>query len=687
MATLMGALNLFGKGSKPVQNFNNTLNVGLADISNTLNLGITDITNTLNLELTKVTNTLNQTVNNFNQTLNQTHNTFQTIVYVQNEVAKAEEKITDGIEKTTEAQENLNKSVEKSGSKISDFLKKFNTESVIEKLKSAKSFTEDYMDTFSRLDSINDNLQTTKQLQDKVFASAQRSGGSYMEIANSIGKMGQAALSAFKSNDELIAFHELMQKSFRVGGVQPENQQAVTDQITSIMASGTMGKSDFSTLLDTAPQIIDSLSNYTGKSKSELMDLAASGAITADVLKNSMFAASGDIEDKFSQMPMTVGDSFNILKNSALSYLDPVIAKMNEFFNSDAGQLIAQLWAMVAPIAAQAIAWMVANWPITLIILAVGALVGALLYFGVSAEQIVGFVTGVFFALYAYIYNTVALLYNLFASFVEFLANLFIDPIFAVKKLIYDLAMTFGGYMYNMLRSAEDFAGGFMKVIIEGINGALKGFNKLVEGVNKIFGTKFSTANLFDADNIHAISDSFKGLMDGMEEPVSNKDLFKVNRMEYKQTSEYFAKGNTLGAGLTGDLISSVKGQFDNFGKKGMQFTPDPYGSNGLTNPMGGANPSGGFASGAANANSIPNVGRVDKVGQVENSVDISSEDLKMMRELAEMKSIQNFVSLTPTVQVTTGPVNNGADIDTIVARIEQTLEEEIAASAAGVYG
>ena len=90
---------------------------------------------------------------------------------------------------------------------------------------------------FSRLDSINDNLQTTKQLQDKVFASAQRSGGSYMEIANSIGKMGQAALSAFKSNDELIAFHELMQKSFRVGGVQPENQQAVTDQITSRITS------------------------------------------------------------------------------------------------------------------------------------------------------------------------------------------------------------------------------------------------------------------------------------------------------------------------------------------------------------------------------------------------------------------------------------------------------------------
>ena len=674
MASLMGALNLFGKGSNPVQNFNKTLNVGLADITNTINLEINDITNMLN-----------QTVYNFNQTLNQTTNTFQTIVYVQNEAVKAEEALTNKIDKAAEAQDNFSKKTQNSSNKMAEFLKKINFEKLSGKLLSAKSFTEEYADSLSRLGSINDNLQTTKQLQDKVFASAQRSGGRYLEIANNIGKMGQAALSAFKSNDELIAFHELMQKSFRIGGVRHEKQQAATDQVTSIMAAGTMGKSDFSALMESAPQIIDSLSNYTGKSKSELMEMAENGVITADVLKNSMFAASDEIEEKFSQMPMTIGNNFNIFKNSLLQNLEPVVTKMNEFLSSDTGRLVSQLWMMVAPVLAQAMAWMLANWPITLMILAIGALVGALLYFGVSAEQIVGFVTGVFFALYAYIYNLVALLYNVFASFVEFFANLFIDPIFAVKKLFYDLAMTFGGYLYNMLRSAEEFAGGFMKVIIAGINGALKGFNWLVEKVNLIFGTKYTTAKLFDEDNIHAVSDSLKGMMDSYDQPVSDKNLFKANRMEYKQPAEQFAKGNASGTGFASNLKNQYEKGRDEFGKRGQggQFKPEPYG-NGFTNSLGS---SGGFAAGGANSNSIPNVGKVDKVGQIENSVDISSEDLKMMRELAEMKSIQNFVSLTPTVQVTTGPVNNGADIDTIVARIEQTLDEEIAASAAGVYG
>jgi len=77
---------------------------------------------------------------------------------------------------------------------------------------------------------------------------------------------------------------------------------------------------------------------------------------------------------------------------------------------------------------------------------------------------------------------------------------------------------------------------------------------------------------------------------------------------------------------------------------------------------------------------------KVGKVGKIEDKVDISSEDIKLMREFAEMKSIQNFVTLTPTVNVQTGDVRSEADIDTIVRRIEELLEREIASSARGVF-
>lgn len=70
----------------------------------------------------------------------------------------------------------------------------------------------------------------------------------------------------------------------------------------------------------------------------------------------------------------------------------------------------------------------------------------------------------------------------------------------------------------------------------------------------------------------------------------------------------------------------------------------------------------------------------------INDTVDVSSEDLKTLRELAEMENIQNFVTLTPTVQVTTGDINSGYDVDTIISRIEKVLEEQIVSSAEGVY-
>jgi hypothetical protein len=83
----------------------------------------------------------------------------------------------------------------------------------------------------------------------------------------------------------------------------------------------------------------------------------------------------------------------------------------------------------------------------------------------------------------------------------------------------------------------------------------------------------------------------------------------------------------------------------------------------------------------------INKIGQVGEVGKIRDTVDISSEDLKIMRELAEMRHIQNFVTLTPTVQVTTGPVSKEVDVDTMIARIETFLTEQIASSAQGVYG
>lgn len=329
--------------------------------------------------------------------------------------------------------------------------------------------------------------------------------------------------------------------------------------------------------------------------------------------------------------------------------------------------LIRSLWATIPPLIAQAGAWLAINWPILLIAAAIGGLIALLVHFGVSAQQVVGVVVGVFYTLYASIYNYIALLWNLFASWAEFLINLFIDPVYAIKKLFYDLAKTFGDYMINMIRSAEDFAGGFVKVILQAVNKALEGFNWFVNKANDLFGTDFKTVGKIDADNVHLVSDGLKNLMSELQEPTSTKNVVKIDRMQQKNLKDYYDKGYTTGSNATDKALKSISGFINGTKKAALQGDPSKYN--------------------LGNNNTIPNIDKVKKVGKIEDKVDISSEDLKMMRELAEMKNIQNFVTLNPTVHMTTGDINSGDDLDTIIDRIEKTLAEDIASSAAGVYG
>ena len=83
----------------------------------------------------------------------------------------------------------------------------------------------------------------------------------------------------------------------------------------------------------------------------------------------------------------------------------------------------------------------------------------------------------------------------------------------------------------------------------------------------------------------------------------------------------------------------------------------------------------------------LKGIDEVGKVKKIEGKVDVSSEDLKVMRELAEMKNIQNFVTMTPTVNLGKVNIQNGSDEKTLVAHITKELQEQMVTAAQGVYG
>ena len=186
------------------------------------------------------------------------------------------------------------------------------------------------------------------------------------------------------------------------------------------------------------------------------------------------------------------------------------------------------------------------------------------------------------------------------------------------------------------------------------INGIISGINKVLELINKVTGSSYEIEAKFNMEDIaNKISDFAGAKKDAAYASAALKAQereqkvidFLDNRAakRAKEQSEKELNGAGVGSGAT------------------------------LFSPTG-------------SVPAIDKIDKVNKVGKIEDTVDISNEDIKLMRELAEMKSIQNFVTYTPTVQVTTGPVSKDVDIDEVVARIEQTLEEDLAANAAGVY-
>lgn len=172
-------------------------------------------------------------------------------------------------------------------------------------------------------------------LEKKVMASAQRSRTSYMDAASSIAKLGLNARDAFGSMDEVIAFQELVNKQFVIGGASTQEQAASMLQLTQAMASGVLRGEELNSIFENAPGIIQSIADYLGVSIGEIRQMASEGQITADVVKNAMFAAADDIETKFSNMPKTWAQIWTSMQNKALSIFAPILTKINQIANSE----------------------------------------------------------------------------------------------------------------------------------------------------------------------------------------------------------------------------------------------------------------------------------------------------------------------------------------------------------------
>ena len=189
--------------------------------------------------------------------------------------------------------------------------------------------------TDARLSMMNDGLQTTAELNDMIYASAQRSRGSYLATADAVAKLGLMAGDAFSSNKETIAFMEQVNKQFKIAGTSAAGIDAAMLQLTQAMGSGVLRGEEYNSILEQAPNIIQAIAKYLDVPKGQLKEMAADGKITADIVKAAMFACADETNAKFESMPKTWSDIWTSMKNRAIKALDPLLVKINQLANSE----------------------------------------------------------------------------------------------------------------------------------------------------------------------------------------------------------------------------------------------------------------------------------------------------------------------------------------------------------------
>lgn len=538
-------------------------------------------------------------------------------------------------------------------------------------LKALTNLSDQITSTTARLDMMNDGLQTTSELNDMIFESANRSRGAYLETANLVTQLGTMAGDAFSSSQEIVAFAEQLNKQLVISGANGAGASAAIFQLQQALASGVLRGEELNSVLEQAPVIAQTIADYLGVSIGELRDLGSQGALTAEVVKNAMFAAADETNVKFAEMPMTWSQVFTTFGNYAIQALQPLLSALSWLANNieiigplvlaAAGAFtvfqIAANWTKIATVAtaayntvvgllslgygvltgstaAASAATLMFNSallasPITWIVMGVMLLVGAL-YAGVAAfnhfsgasVSATGIIVGAVYALGANVYNTVAQMWNVFAVFANFIGNVFNNPIAAIKVAFYDMAVTVLGYIRTLANAIQNL-------------------------INMIPGVEV---------NLTSGIDSWIGSLTAASDAVKAESGWKeyVPSMEYKDLGAAAATGYEKGA------------NFSLFGGSGAGgFDYSGYGST-----MGDM---------AADISGIKS-----DTGSLKKSVDMGNEDIKSLVDVATRQYINkiNLTSQTPIINV--NGQNSGdtqADRKALADKLRDIILEQAASS------
>lgn len=704
--------------------------------NNPINFG----TDTANTELEQLRSQLNQAVeeqNELNVAMQNMDVSAANDAYLRlsQTVSYTERYIRDNVDEQGRFNQEIQEGVSQADELMNTIKRAVGAYVSIQAVGDALNISDELVQTTSRLDMMNDGLQTTDELVNMVYAAAQDARGSFSDMAAVVAKFGNNAGDAFSSSAEVVAFADLVQKQMTIAGASTAEASNAMLQLSQALGSGVLRGDELNSIFEQAPNLIQSIADYLGVGVGEIRELASEGELSADVVKAAIFSASDEINAKFESMPMTWGQIWQQMQNTALIAFRPVLQRMNDIANSEAfqtfvngaiealatlanvalevfefmascGQFVADNWSIISPIlygiiaalavygaylaivkgmelasaAASAIhsvamsakigimaalsgttmaataAQMGYNGalyacPIVWIIMLVIALIAVIVMLcnwiaeatGAANSGIgiivgalsvaVAFIGNIFVALINMVIDIFVVLWNFIAAFVNFFGNVFTDPVGAIARLFFDLVDCILGLLQTLAGAIDALFGSNLSGAVQGWRDSLGGW------VDETFG---------QGEEIMAT--------------VSGEE-WHVDRFEY---------GEAWDAGVAvGDGISSAIDDFS--------FS-DLFGSTDIPNPEDYTSQFAGMS------DSLDGIS--GDTSNISDAMDITEEDLKYLRDIAEQEAVNRYTVAEVSVDMSgmQNTVNNGTDLDGFVSGLTDAVNEAVDSITEGVH-
>lgn len=555
------------------------------------------------------------------------------------------------------------------------------------------------------IEGMNEAGTTADQLQQRIMQSANRSRASYLDTADAISKMGIMAGDAFGSTDELVQFTELINKQFTIAGASAEGQSAAMLQLTQAMSSGVLRGEELNSIFEQAPTIIQTIADYLGKPIGEIRQMAADGQITADVVKNAMLESANEINKKFESMPYTYAQVWTMVQNILIDAFQPLLQVIGK-----GAQFIVDNWSAIEPVSVGAatavlvfaaalgiqktVTWlsvaanralvrsMLEN-PWMWLAIGIGIIIG-LIYDWV---QSVGGLQNAWAIVSDFVLYRVDMVSYGFSWMVSKILNLFDSFMVGANKASTRVVNSLDNMSLGASRLSTNFqnfmgdlrAGSLLQ--LQGLaNGGIDIINDFISTLNKIPGVSIDLIDQMTFGTTAQLeNEAAKQQRNAELAAKSNQVQNDIDRRNAQlEKNQKWAANNkaTRAADLTAQKsqmeADHATRQADIAAKKAA--AAEEKASDSLFDMTGGAGGS-----------KLDSIGKVGEVGKISSDVNIAEEDLQLMKDVAEMRYVQNFVTLTPTVAMN-AQVSERVDIDELTGRVADVLIEEVAAGAEGVY-